>query len=145
MLSAGVCQPHCAALILSMVRIRVVRQSHCRIASLPFQVSMPWNEMFKRKLPSLHSLKLCKPLTGDQALSHGCIQLRLCQENRRDGGPHSFLYNSSTPSPRKMSPGPDHGGERDLITDPLLAQMMFGSMPMTSPVGSMKLYYIDRT
>ena len=113
------------------------------VAPAPVPI-MGWKEKLLFKLePLLQSLKSSKPLTGcEQAVS---IQVRLCQQNRNDSGLDRFLYNSATPSQQRTTPGPEHGVEGDLIADRLLAQMMFGTMPMNFPVGSMKVYCIDQT
>ena len=85
-----------------------------------------------------------KPLTGspppEQAVSHSHIQVYLCQQNCQDGGPHVLQYNSAMPSLCRMALGPEHGGEGDPISDPLLAQMMFGPMSMKLLAGSIIIH-----
>ena len=109
----------------------------------PVPVNVGWKEKLSCKVDLLlQSLKSPKPLTGWPP----GIRMRLCQEDRETLDKH-FVYSSATSSPCRMTPGPEHGGEGDLITDRLLAEMMFGTdvRPMKISPGDMKMYCIDQT
>ena len=71
-----------------------------------------------------------KPLTGsptrEQAVSRSHLQALLCQQNRQDCGPRTVQCSSATRSPCRLALGPEHGGERDPISDPFCCYLMFG-------------------